>query len=81
MNDYIIKTPQQLGSVLRGYRKQRVLTQKEVAAKTALPQYKISQIEADPGRSTLSRIFRVLMVLDLELVVRQKQPTKPSSNW
>ena len=36
MNDYPIKTPKQLGSVLQGYRRERGLTQTDVGAKVGL---------------------------------------------
>ena len=38
MNDYPIKTAQQLGAVLQGYRKTQQLTQAQVGARVGLPQ-------------------------------------------
>jgi HTH-type transcriptional regulator / antitoxin HipB len=58
MNDYAIKTPQQLGSVLQGYRRERGLTQTEVGAKAGLAQKAVSKIELAPGRAGLSLIFK-----------------------
>ena len=79
MNDFTIKTPQQLGAVLRGYRNSKKLNQQALGTRAALPQPVISKIESNSGRVMLSRLFKVLAALDLELVVRPK--TKTSSEW
>ena len=81
MPDYTVKTSQQLGSVLHGYRKDRRLTQQQIGTKTGLPQPSISQMEADPGTMALSRLLKVLSVLDLELVVREKRTSQAPSDW
>ena len=77
MTDYPIKTPQQLGSVLQGYRKEQRLTQRAVGAKVGLAQNAVSQIEAEPGSAGLARIFKLLAALDLELVVRPTESNRP----
>ena len=81
MTDYPIKTPQQLGSVLQGFRKQQRLTQSAVGAKVGLAQNAVSQIEAEPGRAGLARIFKLLAALDLELVVRSRKTAGRPSDW
>jgi HTH-type transcriptional regulator/antitoxin HipB len=81
MTDYPIKTPQQLGSVLQGYRKEQRLTQHAVGAKVGLAQNAVSQIEAEPGSAGLARIFKLLAALDLELVVRPRKATGRQSDW
>jgi HTH-type transcriptional regulator/antitoxin HipB len=81
MNDYPIKSPNQLGSVLQGYRKERALTQKDVGAKVGLAQKAISKIELAPGQTGLGLIFKVLAALDLELVVRPRAKSKQPSDW
>jgi len=81
MPDYPIKTPQQLGAVLRGYRTEKKLTQQDIGTKAGLAQNAISQIEAKPGPASLARIFQVLSALDLELVVRSRKPSDNSSEW
>jgi HTH-type transcriptional regulator/antitoxin HipB len=79
--DYTVKTGLQLGSVLRGYRKNKGFTQQQIGAKTGLPQPSISQMEANPGPMALSRLLKVLSVLDLEFVVREKKTTQEPSDW
>jgi hypothetical protein len=41
-----------------------------------LRQNAVSAIEADPGRSSVGRLFKLLSALDLELVVRDKGQRK-----
>ncbi len=72
MNDYPIKTPKQLASVLQGYRRERGLTQTDVGAKVGLAQKAVSKIELAPERAGLNRILKLLAALDLELVVRPR---------
>ncbi len=81
MTDYAVKTSRQLGAVLKGYRKDRRLTQRQIGAKTGLPQPSISQMEADPGPMALARLLKVLSALDLELVVREKKASQATSDW
>ena len=78
--DYPIKTPGQLGAVLKGFRRDRKLTQAAVGAAVGLPQNAISEIESAPDRTSLARVFKLLSALDLDLVVRPRQNGKPS-DW
>ena len=81
MTDYPIKTPQQLGAVVQGYRKHRGLTQKDVGAKVGLAQSVVSLFEASPHRVGLVRVFKLLAALDLELVVRPRGAQTRRSEW
>jgi HTH-type transcriptional regulator / antitoxin HipB len=79
--DYPIKTPSQLGAVLKGFRRERSLTQAAVGAKVGLRQNAVSEIESSPDRSSLARVFKLLAALDLDLVVRSRQPSIQRSDW
>ncbi|HWQ93680.1 MAG TPA: helix-turn-helix transcriptional regulator [Clostridia bacterium] len=81
MTEYPIKTPQQLGAVLRGYRKERRLTQQEVGARLGMAQNTVSQIESEPGRAGLARVFKLLAALELEIVVRPRGIPGQPSEW
>ena len=81
MNDYSIKTAQQLGAVLEGYRKNRGLTQKDVGAKVGLAQNVVSLLERTPQRAGLARVFKLLAALDLELTVRPRGTSPRQSEW
>ena len=79
--DYPIKTPDQLGTVLRGFRRDRHLTQANVAAMIGLAQNAVSGIETDAGRSSVARIFKLLAALDVDLVLRSRQAPSKRPNW
>jgi HTH-type transcriptional regulator/antitoxin HipB len=69
----IITTPAQLAAVLRGRRATSRLTQKQAAAKVGLLPKTISVLEsADPGRSSVDSLFKLLSALDVELVVQPR---------
>ena len=81
MTDFPARTPQQLGAILRGCRRDKGLTQCAVGRTAGLLQGAISQIESNPGSASLARIYRILSVLDLELIVRPRQTTTPKREW
>jgi HTH-type transcriptional regulator / antitoxin HipB len=79
--EYPIKTHQQIGEVLRGYRKERGLTQQTVAANLGITQKTVSKIEVAPARVSLSSFFKVLAALDLEIVVRPRGTPEHGAEW
>ena len=81
MDDFVARTPQQLGAILRGYRGERKLTQRAVGTATGLPQGAISEIESDPTTTSLSRIYRILAALDVELVIRPRKSGDRKTEW
>ena len=81
MSDFIARTPLQLGAILRGYRRERNLTQQGVGAGCGLPQAALSQIESNPTTTSLSRIYRILAALDLELVIRPRSSGDRKTEW
>lgn len=81
MPDYPIRTPQQLGAVLKGFRRERKLTQRAVGDRAGLAQNAVSLLEIDPGPASFARITRILAALDLELVVRPRKASGRSSEW
>jgi HTH-type transcriptional regulator / antitoxin HipB len=78
---YPIKTPGQLGAVLQGFRKQRGLTQAQVAHASGLVQSAVSELELDSSTASLSRIFKLLAALDVELVIRSRDASRKVSEW
>jgi HTH-type transcriptional regulator/antitoxin HipB len=78
---YPIQTPRQLGAVLQGFRQQRGLTQAQVARASGLQQSAVSELELDSSMASLNRIFKLLAALDVELVVRPRDATRPGSEW
>ena len=78
---YPIKTPEQLGAILQGFRKQRGLTQVQVARTAGLLQSAVSELEVDSSTASLNRIFKLLAALDLELFVRSRGTSQKISEW
>lgn len=76
-----IKTPQQLGAILQGFRKKRGLTQAQVAQASGLVQSAVSELELDSSTASLNRIFKLLAALDLELVVQPRGASAKVSEW
>lgn len=74
--EHTIRTPHQFGQVLQGIRRGKKLTQQEAGLKVGLLQSAVSEMEKDPSKSSLDRLFRMLSVLELELVVRSKPVTQ-----
>ena len=81
MKSYPIKTPQQLGAVLQGYRKTQKLTQAQVGGRVGILQKEISKLELDPSNTSLARVFKLLAALNLELVVRERETPGDRSEW
>jgi len=83
--DYPVRTPAQLGQLLKGLRRERGMTQVDVAARMGLLQSKISVLEANPGKTSVERLLRLLSVLGAELVLRPrgaaKQRRRPREQW
>lgn len=68
---YPIKTFDQLPLVLKGFRKQRGLTQAAMAEKLGITQQSYAWFEANPSTATLERLFTVLRLLDVEISLDQ----------
>jgi HTH-type transcriptional regulator/antitoxin HipB len=81
MDEYPIKTPRQLGAVLKGWRRERTLTQRDAGARVGLAQKAISNLELAPERSGLGQVFKLLAALDLELVVRPRKRRTSRPEW
>ena len=78
-SEYSAQTPRQLGAILTGLRKKEGLTQASVGSRVGLPQNIVSLLEKDPSTASLARVFKLMSALNVELVLRERQPT--SSNW
>lgn len=68
----VISTERQLGQLLLGLRKSEGFTQAQLAQQAGISQARLSVLELNPGRITIERLLRLLGVLRLELVVRDK---------
>ena len=70
--DQFCRSPQQLGVILRRYRKQLKLTQSQVSEIANVRQATITSVERSEINTKVSTIFNVLFALDLEMVIRPR---------
>ena len=69
----------QLGQILATRRRASKLPQRALAAKLAISQNRLSEIEASPGTLTVDRLLELANLLGLELVIQDRPPTQTSS--
>lgn len=62
----------QLGQILRSRRRAANLSQRALAAKLAISQNRLSEIETDPGALTVGRFVELANILGLELVIQDR---------
>ena len=72
----------QLGQILAMRRRASKLSQRALAAKLAISQNRLSEIEANPGNLTVERILELANLLGLELVIQDRPPAQRSkAEW
>lgn len=71
---YPIKTLSQLPLLLKGFRKEKGLTQAAMAERLGITQQSYAYFEANPATATLERLFMVLRLLDVEISLDQTSP-------
>lgn len=71
---YPIKTLSQLPLALKGFRKEKGLTQAAMAERLGITQQSYAHFEANPATATLGRVFMVLRMLDVEISLNQTSP-------
>jgi HTH-type transcriptional regulator/antitoxin HipB len=80
--EQVIRAPAQLGMLLRGARRERGMSQQELALKAGgTSQARLSQLELQPGRLAVERLLLILAALDLELVVRPRETVIEPAEW
>jgi HTH-type transcriptional regulator / antitoxin HipB len=72
------RSPRQLGNIIQRVRKQRGLTQTELANLAGLRQEMVSKIETGHGSTKLSALYSLFSALGLDMLVenRSAQPGK-----
>jgi HTH-type transcriptional regulator/antitoxin HipB len=73
--DTIARTPKQLGTGVRRYRRQKDLTQVGLAERMHARQATVSKLEAGQPATQLRVLMDALASLDLELVIRPRTKT------
>jgi len=74
----LLRTPSQVGQLLKEGRRHRKLTQKELALKVGLSQSSLSKMEQGAAAMTLKQFLSLCTLLGLEVVVRAKADSAPS---
>lgn len=69
---HIARSPKQLGAAIKRARKQKGMSQTELAGLAGLRQELISKIETGQEGTRLSSIYALFAALDLEMVVDQR---------
>ena len=78
-NAYTIQTPGQLAPLLRALRKQRGLTQADLARRLGITRQAVTTLESRPETATFERLMKVWAVLGLEVSLRARVvPTDPA---
>ena len=73
----LVRSPKQLGAALHRFRKDRALTQIQLAKRAGLRQGTISQVENGLGTVKLTTVMELMRALDLELVVQPRTKGSP----
>ncbi|MDB5971707.1 MAG: helix-turn-helix protein [Hydrocarboniphaga sp.] len=85
--DYVARTPEQLGQILKSCRIERKLTQQAAGTKVGLKQSTVSVVESDAARTSVETLYKLLSALQLELVLRDRNgdtasvPKKNQREW
>jgi HTH-type transcriptional regulator/antitoxin HipB len=69
---HLVRTPKNIGHAIRQARKEKNLTQKELASMSGVWQETISKIETGSSGTKLETIFDLMAALDLEITVSER---------
>ncbi|AMO97958.1 helix-turn-helix family protein [Collimonas fungivorans] len=71
---YPIKTLGQLRPILQGFRKEAGFTQAAMASQLGITQQSYAQIEANPASTSVERLYKIMRLLNVELVLAHEPP-------
>jgi HTH-type transcriptional regulator / antitoxin HipB len=69
----------QLGQILSARRRAGKLSQRALAAKLAISQNRLSELEANPANLTFERLLDLSNLLGLELVIQERPAVQRAS--
>jgi HTH-type transcriptional regulator / antitoxin HipB len=76
-----ILTPNQISLALVARRRALGMSQSDVARKVGLSQPRYSQLESDPARLTVARLFSLIGVLGLEITLEERPISPTTMEW
>jgi HTH-type transcriptional regulator/antitoxin HipB len=75
MDEFPVRTPEQLPGLLQGFRKQAGFTQADVASRLGVTQQTLSSLERNATAVSAARLMKLLSILGVELVLRRPAGT------
>jgi len=78
MNQYPLRTAEQLSALLQAFRKESGLTQSEVALRLGVTQQTYSTLERNAESVSVARLLKLLGILGVELVLSKPTITADS---
>lgn len=79
MDEFPVRTAGQLPGLLQSFRKAAGLTQADLAARLGVTQQTLSALERNAGTVSAARLMKLLSILDVDLVLRQRGPSGAAS--
>jgi HTH-type transcriptional regulator/antitoxin HipB len=70
----------QMGRIIAGRRRALKLSQRALAAKLAISQNRLSEIEADTSTLPLERLLEISNLLGLDLTIQNRQPKRSAKD-
>lgn len=85
MDEFPVRTSEQLPGLLQGFRKQAGFTQVDVASRLGVTQQTLSSLERNATAVSAARLMKLLSILGVELVLRRpsgtsSQPDQPATD-
>ncbi|WP_313244897.1 helix-turn-helix domain-containing protein [Stenotrophomonas rhizophila] len=79
----VVRTPHQLGALMRAFRKQAGYSQAALAERLGVSRQAITALEREPEAATFERLMKVWAVLGLEVSLQHATPTAqpPEMEW
>lgn len=72
MDEFVVRTSDQLSPLLRAFRKEAKLTQIEVAQQMGVTQQTVSALERNAEAVSAQRLTQLMNILGVEVVLRKK---------
>lgn len=79
MDEFLVRTAEQLPGLLQSFRKAAGLTQAEVAERLGITQQTLSALERNATTVSAARLMKLLSILGVELVLRRANGALPST--
>jgi HTH-type transcriptional regulator/antitoxin HipB len=72
VTSYAVRTPEQLPTLLKAFRKQARLTQGQLATRLGITQQSLSALERNAHKVSADRLLQLLGILGVEMVLQSR---------